>query len=225
MFIFNKNISFLRPRSVLSSVRAPTPPFLCVFVTARSPPPLPSGVRWDGPAKDWPVQRGPSHFEDSQGGRWGGVPLASQSRNESTVLWDNPPVFFSLCPWYLDFVTGQNISTTLLETSDSVSVCWRVCSVYSFTWRLHMCVKSSAERDVGYRKTGNLRLLLLLTVPHTHAHTHTTVFLSLSVFLLPPINIVLLSPSGRSWGEVSQSVFLFVFEYCILLFLFKLPLV
>lgn len=74
---------------------------------------------------------------------------------------------------------------------------------------------------------GQLCCCYLLYRAHTHTHSHTQLLFCPSVFfLLPPINIVLLSPpSGRSRGEVSQSVFMLVFEYCILLFLFKLPLV
>lgn len=72
---------------------------------------------------------------------------------------------------------------------------------------------------------GNFAAVTYCTA-HTHTLSHTTVVMSLSVFPAPSNqHRPAVPPSGRSRGEVSQSVFLLVFEYCILLFLFKLPLV
>lgn len=82
--------------------------------------------------------------------------------------------------------------------------------------------------STGCRKNRQFTLLLLLylthnccSVPHCFpsAFNQNCPAAPTSHLPSPPLH------SGQSQGEVSQSVFLYEFKYCILLLLFKLPLV
>lgn len=167
-------------------------------------------------SQDWPVQRGPSGFEGfSRGGkgesRWrhGAETKALCCETIHQISWRSVPLSRSR--------PGQNIS------SSSVCRCVLCVLIYrgvcTRVWNLISSVRK-IQRD-------GLTLLLLFTVPHTHTytHSHTQLLFCSSVF---SCSLQSTSSCCPKWAELSwssQSVFLFVFEYCILLFLFKLPLV
>lgn len=199
MFIFNKNISFLRPRSVLSAVCPPPPLFFSVFLWLPAPH-HPSHLESDGtvqPRTDQCSVDRPT-LKILRGGDEGVFSGVTEQKRKHCVVRQSTSFLLalSLISW---FRQGQNISTTLLETSDSVSVCRRVCNVYSFTWRLHMCVKSSAERDVGYRKTDCCCYLLY----HTHTRTHPHNCISVPQCFPAPSNQH--RPAVPQWAELRWS--------------------
>lgn len=216
MFIFNKNISFLRPRSVLSAVRPPL--FSLCFCDCPLPttPPIlsPMGRSSQGlTSAAWTVP-----LWRFSGGRWGGFLWRHGAETKAVVRQSTSFLLaLSLISW---FRQGQDISTTLLETSDSVSVCRRVCNVYSFTWRLHMCVKSSAERD-GYRKTDNLDCCCYLLY---HTHTPTQLYFCPSVFscslqstssCCPPVGGAEVKSASQSFCLYLNTVFYYFSSNCL----------
>lgn len=204
---------------------------LCVFLWPPAYPPSPPCIAWNQmgrSSRDWPAQSGLSHFEWIFG-VWGG---AGCSKGKS--LWRHGAETKALCCETIHRFPSRSIplsrsrpgqknphiSATSIETSQQCE-CVSVCVLHHWTFA-HALAK---RKLIILQKDRQLMLLLLFPVTHTHTHAHCVLS---SVFLTPhpPINVVLLYCSGRSWGEVSQSVFLFVFEYCILLlFFFKLPLV
>lgn len=120
--------------------------------------------------------------------------------------------FLLIPPLYLEPhphpTRGRSVRTPPGTIQQLVSVC-----VLAFDWTLALLLFIRAKRSL---KTLERTSFAAVAATQTHK-------LCPQVFSAPPI---LLYPIGWSQGEVSQSVFLFVFEYfLLLLFLFKLPLV
>lgn len=178
MFIFNKKISFLWPRSVLSAV---PPFFLCVFVTARSTPlrnpmgPVQPGLT----SAAWTVPL----WVDFGGVGRRGVSLASRSRNESTVLWDNPPVSFFLRP-RISISSRGKTTVRLSLKHPTVWVC--VCTCVPCTHLLGVCKKKIKEAKIvqhtGRQAPHTAAVIDCTTQTHTLTQTHTHLLFCPSVF-------------------------------------------
>lgn len=201
---------------------------LCVFLWPPANPPSPPCIAWNQmgrSSRDWPAQSGLSHFEWIFG-VWGG---AGCSKGKS--LWRHGAETKALCCETIHRFPSRSIPLSRSRPGQknpthqcdfdrnipTVRVCVSVCAP-----PLDVCTRARKKKanNTAERQATNAAAVISC---NTHAHCVLS-----SVFLTPhpPINVVLLYCSGRSWGEVSQSVFLFVFEYCILLlFFFKLPLV
>lgn len=128
-------------------------------------------------------------------------------------------------PFYLDLIQGHNFSAT--RDTRCLSECVSVCAVCLHIREIKdFFFKKQTNKHFRMKTDGQLCCCYLLYRSHTHTLTHNccsapqcfSCSLQSTSSCCPP-------PSGRSRGEVSQSVFMLVFEYCILLFLFKLPLV
>jgi len=167
------------------SVLSAVRPFIILRVVVTVAPP-----RLGRSNVGWPVQRGLSHFEET-----GGESLAPRRGNEKHSRRLAPSLHLE--------------KTSVRHTR----VCRRV-RRFSFSVR----EEGSKHRD---GKTGlHCCCLLIITNTHTHTHTHThtqthtAVVLSLSVVLLPPINIFSLPPVGGA--TAASQCFCSYFEYCIL---------
>lgn len=166
MFIFNKNISFLQPRSVLSAVRPlPPPPALCPSLLCFCDYPLLPHLESDGTVQPgltsaaWTVPL----WGFSRTGRRG---VPEQKRKHCVVRQSTS--FFSLPPFYLDLV--QDKPSVQDETPDSVSVCR--CAPCICTRMSNVVQREKKE----LKKKRWCRVLLCccyLLYARTHSHRHT----------------------------------------------------